>query len=89
MPLSVPVEPGAQRAGHGLGRRDAQRREERGRILQVERFELPARSYREKLVERYGSGRGQAFQFAEAFEVSEYGAQPEEKTIRRLFPFFG
>jgi N-acetylglucosamine malate deacetylase 1 len=53
------------------------------------RFELPARSYREKLVERYGSGRGQAFRFAEAFEVSEYGAQPDEKTIRRLFPFFG
>jgi N-acetylglucosamine malate deacetylase 1 len=53
------------------------------------RFELAARRYRAKLVERYGEKRGQAFRFAEAFEVSEYGAQPDEKVIRRLFPFFG
>jgi LmbE family N-acetylglucosaminyl deacetylase len=54
-----------------------------------ERFEEPARRYRNKLVERYGEKRGQAMRFAEAFEVSEYGAQPDEKAIRRLFPFFG
>lgn len=53
------------------------------------RFELQARRYRPKLVERYGEQRGRAFRFAEAFEVSEYGAQPDEKAIRRLFPFFG
>ena len=52
------------------------------------RFEDPARRYREKLVERYGAERGKAIRYAEAFEVSEYGAQPDEKTIRRLFPFF-
>ena len=52
------------------------------------RFELAATRYRDKLVERYGEKRGQAFRFAEAFEVSEYGAQPDEKAIRRLFPFF-
>lgn len=54
-----------------------------------DRFELAARRYRGKLVERYGEKRGQAFRFAEAFEVSEYGAQPDERAIRRLFPFFG
>jgi LmbE family N-acetylglucosaminyl deacetylase len=54
-----------------------------------ERFEEPARRYRAKLVERYGEKRGQAIRFAEAFEVSEYGTQPDEKAIRRLFPFFG
>jgi LmbE family N-acetylglucosaminyl deacetylase len=54
-----------------------------------ERFEEPARRYRAKLVERYGEKRGQAIRFAEAFEVSEYGAQPDEEAIRRLFPFFG
>jgi LmbE family N-acetylglucosaminyl deacetylase len=52
------------------------------------RFEEPARRYRAKLVERYGAARGNAFRYAEAFEVSEYGAQPDEKEIRRLFPFF-
>ncbi len=53
------------------------------------RFEEPARRHRAKLVERYGEKRGRAIRFAEAFEVSEYGAQPDEQTIRRLFPFFG
>jgi N-acetylglucosamine malate deacetylase 1 len=53
------------------------------------RFEEPARRHRAKLVERYGETRGQAIRFAEAFEVSEYGARPDEKAIRRLFPFFG
>ncbi len=52
------------------------------------RFEEPAGRHRAKLVERYGESRGPAIRCAEAFEISEYGAQPDEKTIRRLFPFF-
>jgi len=27
--------------------------------------------------------------FAEAFEICEYGRRPDETEIRRLFPFFG
>ena len=29
-----------------------------------------------------------AIKYAEAFEVCEYGAQPDKKELKRLFPFF-
>jgi hypothetical protein len=29
-----------------------------------------------------------AIQHAEAFEITEYGHQPSEKEIRKMFPFF-
>ncbi len=35
----------------------------------------------------YGA-RADAVQNAEAFEVCEYGRQPTEADLRRLFPFF-
>ena len=37
----------------------------------------------------YGKERGAAIQYAEAFEVSEYGSQPSEETLRKLFPMVG
>lgn len=37
----------------------------------------------------YGKERGSAIQYAEAFEVSEYGGQPDEATLRKLFPMLG
>jgi hypothetical protein len=40
------------------------------------------------LAARYGDQRATGIKFAEAFEVCEYGRQPDEKEIRRLFPFF-
>jgi hypothetical protein len=39
------------------------------------------------LQKRYGAQAGK-IQFVEAFEISEYGEQPNEEEIRRLFPFF-
>ena len=39
---------------------------------------LPAAKYREKLIARYGEA-GKDVIFAEAFEISEYGAQPSEE----------
>ena len=44
--------------------------------------------YREALVRRYGPERGNRIRYAEAFEICEYGRQPSEAEIRRLFPFF-
>jgi LmbE family N-acetylglucosaminyl deacetylase len=52
------------------------------------RFTGPARQYRAKLRELYGAERGDAVQYAEAFEISEYGRRPNAEEIRRLFPFF-
>lgn len=47
-----------------------------------------ADTWRDLLVEYYGEERGNAFRFAEAFEVSEYGSQPTREQLKALFPFF-
>jgi len=47
-----------------------------------------ANTYRELLVEYYGEERGSAIEFAEAFEISEYGSQPTREELKALFPFF-
>jgi len=44
--------------------------------------------YRSALIKRYGEERGNMVQFAEAWEICEYGRQPTESEIRQLFPFF-
>jgi LmbE family N-acetylglucosaminyl deacetylase len=44
-------------------------------------------SWQEALAKRYG-GRAAAVRQAEAFEIAEYGRQPDEAELRRLFPFF-
>jgi LmbE family N-acetylglucosaminyl deacetylase len=46
-----------------------------------------ARKYRAKLQERYGKDAGDKVQHAEAFELCEYGSQPNAAELRRLFPF--
>ena len=55
----------------------------------MRRFGGAARQFRAKLRELYGTARGDAVQYAEAFEISEYGRRPDAQEIRRLFPFFG
>lgn len=44
---------------------------------------------RASLVRWYGEERAAAVQHAEAFELCEYGRQPDEEEIRRLFPMLG
>jgi hypothetical protein len=44
---------------------------------------------RKELGEWYGESKAGQVKYAEAFEVCEYGAQPDKKELRRLFPFFG
>lgn len=52
------------------------------------RFSGAAQRFRAKLRELYGAERGDKVQYAEAFEISEYGRRPNIEEIRRLFPFF-
>ena len=54
----------------------------------MNRFASPAKQFRAKLRELYGAERGDKVQYAEAFEISEYGRRPNAEEIRRLFPFF-
>jgi LmbE family N-acetylglucosaminyl deacetylase len=47
-----------------------------------------ANRHRNALNKWYGAERGQRVKFAEAFEICEYGRQPNDEEIRKLFPFF-
>ena len=53
-----------------------------------ERDAFIANQYRDLLVALYGEERGNAIEYAEAFEVSEYGSQPTREQLKKLFPFF-
>jgi LmbE family N-acetylglucosaminyl deacetylase len=59
---------------------------ERKAWLKKERTRPPSDAVRASLVKWYGSGRGTSAQYYEAFEICEYGAQPDEARIRKLFP---
>ncbi len=41
---------------------------------------------RETLKKWYGEKKGEAINYAESFEICEYGKQPSEEEIKRLFP---
>ena len=45
-----------------------------------------ADQYRAKLVELYGPERGKKFQYAEAFELNQYGRQPSLDELKAMFP---
>ena len=47
-----------------------------------------AERHRDLLAKWYGAERAARVTHAEAFEFCEYGSQPTEADIRRLFPFF-
>jgi LmbE family N-acetylglucosaminyl deacetylase len=55
----------------------------------VRRYRGEANRFRDKLVELYGQEHGSKVQHAEAFELCEYGAQPDQAGLKKLFPFFG
>jgi hypothetical protein len=44
---------------------------------------------RESLVKWYGENHGSKVENAEAFEFCEYGVQPSDEQIKKLFPMLG
>jgi LmbE family N-acetylglucosaminyl deacetylase len=46
-----------------------------------------AKRFRNELVARYGEDKGNKVTHAEAFEICEYGRQPNADELKRLFPF--
>ncbi|MFO0923183.1 MAG: PIG-L family deacetylase [Pirellulales bacterium] len=53
----------------------------------VKRSSGEADRFRESLKRWYGEEQGKKVQYAEAFEICEYGRQPNPEEIRKLFPF--
>jgi N-acetylglucosamine malate deacetylase 1 len=47
-----------------------------------------ANKYRKALEEYYGAARAAKVQYAEAFEICEYGRRPDKAEIKKLFPFY-
>ena len=47
-----------------------------------------AARFRNSLIKGYGDVKGAAVKFAEAFEICEYGCQPQREEIKVLFAFF-
>lgn len=55
--------------------------------LKETRTSGPSAAVRAALARRYGPARAAAIRYAEAFQVCEYGARPDEALIQKLFPF--
>ncbi len=47
-----------------------------------------AKRFRTSLERWYGADKAKEVKYAEAFEICEYGRQPDADEIRKLFPFF-
>jgi LmbE family N-acetylglucosaminyl deacetylase len=48
-----------------------------------------ANRFRAKLIDLLGEEKGKAVKYAEAFQVCEYGSQPNRDALMQIFPFFG
>jgi LmbE family N-acetylglucosaminyl deacetylase len=53
------------------------------------RNQAVANQYRERLITLYGQQKGSQVQYAEAFELCQYGSQVDVETLKMLFPTFG
>jgi LmbE family N-acetylglucosaminyl deacetylase len=51
------------------------------------RYGSVAQKYRKQLVSLLGDEKGKAVRYAEAFQVCEYGSQPDKDQLMKLFPF--
>lgn len=66
-----------------------QERRQQVRTGHANRFQGIAQRFRTKLADWYGKGQADKVQYAEAFEVCEYGRKPNRAEMAKLFPFFG
>jgi len=62
--------------------------ERRQLLKQMWTWDAAIPAVRAALVKWYGPEAAPKIKYAEAFEICEYGSQPGEADLRRLFPFF-
>jgi len=83
------IEGGALGSAERAPKTEAER-EERRKVVRESfkrRFAGTANRFRDKLIELYGEEAGKKVQYAEAFEICEYGRRPNAKELREVFPF--
>lgn len=51
------------------------------------RYAKVAARFRKELIAKYGSEKGSKIRYAEAYQMCEYGRQPDEDLTKALFPF--
>jgi LmbE family N-acetylglucosaminyl deacetylase len=71
---------------------DPQKQAERRREVRARhagRNQALAQRFRDRLADWYGKERADRVQYAEAFEICEYGRRPDKQELAKLFPFFG
>jgi LmbE family N-acetylglucosaminyl deacetylase len=66
-----------------------QNKNEREKWLSQTRAVTITPAVRTTLEKWYGKDKGTQVQHAEAFEICEYGAQPNDEELKRLFPMLG
>jgi N-acetylglucosamine malate deacetylase 1 len=54
----------------------------------MRRNQSVAQRFRAELADWYGPEQAEKIQYAEAFEICEYGRRPDKAELTRLFPFF-
>jgi len=71
-----------------LGKNEAERAKRRRDVRNAfdRRFRSVANKFREQLVEAHGEKKGKAVQYAEAFELCEYGRRPSIAELKKMFP---
>lgn len=71
---------------------DPEKKKERAKAVREgfsRRFSGQADRFRKELADWYGAEKAKEIKYAEAFEVCEYGAQPNREQLAKLFPFHG
>ena len=83
-------EGGANGSAELLPSEPAKQEERRRQIRQsmANRDKRTARQYRTALAIWYGKDAADQVEYAEAFEICEYGGSPDKAQLKRLFPFF-
>jgi LmbE family N-acetylglucosaminyl deacetylase len=82
------VEGGAMGNASRVPADDEQRKAALDRVRENfrRRFARVADNCREQLIALYGDEQGRQVKYAEAFEICEYGRQPSDEELRKLFP---
>lgn len=64
-----------------------QRRDAEVRRNLANRYAREADKYRDVLAKFYGADKAKTIKYAQAYEICEYGRQPSEEDLRKMFPW--